>query len=107
MYTVAVAASMTVGTKPFFAAWEGKEWKGSPQRRAQSVPYLGLIGTWEAWCGSRVPVVGGCSAVVRDFKMVCVPRRGQLSPGGYVSSNNRSVACRITHLACCKQVQFT
>lgn len=44
MYTVAVAASMTVGTKPFFAAWEGKEGNGSPQHRAQSVPYLDLIG---------------------------------------------------------------
>lgn len=66
MYTVAVAATMTVGTKPFFAAWEGKEGKGSTQRRAQSVPYLDLISAFEKhgagpgsllWAGAQLWLV--------------------------------------------------
>ena len=43
MYTVAVAATMTVGTKPFFAAWEGKEGKGSTQRRDPVQPDINKL----------------------------------------------------------------
>lgn len=56
MYTVAVAAHVTVGTKPFFAAWGGEGREGLPSAQSTERALPGP----DRRLGSVVRVLGPC-----------------------------------------------
>ena len=106
---VAAAGTLTVGTTPFFATWEGplplvqNRSRHLGRAAAVSTEHGGVLHprpdrrSWER--GTRRPrgprVGGGRSAAARGFEVVWIPPAWVAQPRGRgsVSSNNRSVAC--------------
>lgn len=92
-----------IGTKLFFATWKGS-FVSAEQRRALS-PNLTCAHLWK--CGTRGPGPQWAQITYLWITVILL-QYGRLSSMmlGSIMSNNRSVACRITHSACFKQVTF-